>query len=101
MRALFLKLEPIIWLLFGQGILIGTILLTGWVLIVGLAHPLGIFLQTLLIGLQRRFQAHLRFPRLGSGGLCFPHPRIGIAQFGFRLRQCIGGFLPCRFGFDQ
>ena len=28
MRALLLKLEPIIWLLFGQGILLGTILLS-------------------------------------------------------------------------
>lgn len=42
MKHLLLKLEPIIWLLFGQGILIGTILLTGWVAIVGLAIPLGI-----------------------------------------------------------
>ena len=41
MKHLLLKLEPIIWLLFGQGILIGTILLTAWVLIVGLAQPLG------------------------------------------------------------
>jgi fumarate reductase subunit D len=42
MRHLLLKLEPIIWLLFGQGILIGTMLLTGWILVVGLAVPLGI-----------------------------------------------------------
>ncbi len=42
MQALLLKLEPIIWFLFGQGILIGTFLLTGWVLVVGLAIPLGI-----------------------------------------------------------
>ena len=42
MRALLLRLEPIIWLLFGQGIMIGTILLTGWLLVVGLAIPLGI-----------------------------------------------------------
>ena len=41
MKHLILKLEPIIWLLFGQGILIGTMLLTGWLLIVGLAIPLG------------------------------------------------------------
>ena len=41
MKHLLLKLEPIIWLLFGQGILIGTILLTAWVLVVGLAAPLG------------------------------------------------------------
>jgi len=42
MRALLLKLEPIIWLLFGQGILIGTMLLTGWILVVGILLPLGI-----------------------------------------------------------
>jgi fumarate reductase subunit D len=42
MRALLLKLEPIIWLLFGQGILIGTMLLTGWILVVGLLIPLGL-----------------------------------------------------------
>ena len=42
MRALLLKLEPIIWLLFGQGILIGTILLTPFVLVVGVLIPLGI-----------------------------------------------------------
>ena len=41
MRHLLLRLEPVIWLLFGQGILIGTILLTGWLLVVGLALPLG------------------------------------------------------------
>lgn len=42
MRHLLLRLEPVIWLLFGQGILIGTILLTGWLLVVGLAVPLGL-----------------------------------------------------------
>ena len=42
MKSLLLRLEPLIWLLFGQGILIGTILLTGWVLAVGLLVPLGI-----------------------------------------------------------
>jgi fumarate reductase subunit D len=41
MRRLLLRLEPVIWLLFGQGILVGTILLTGWVLVVGLLAPLG------------------------------------------------------------
>ena len=43
MKHVLLKLEPIIWLLFGQGILIGTILLTGWLLVVGVGMPLGIF----------------------------------------------------------
>ncbi len=42
MRHLLLRLEPIIWLLFGQGILIGTMLLTGWLLVLGLALPLGL-----------------------------------------------------------
>jgi fumarate reductase subunit D len=42
MKRLLLKLEPLIWLIFGQGILLGTILLTGWVLVVGLAIPLNI-----------------------------------------------------------
>ena len=34
MKHLLLKLEPVIWLLFGQGILLGTMLLTGWLLVV-------------------------------------------------------------------
>ena len=42
MHGLLLRLEPIIWLLFGQGILIGTMLLTPWILVVGLLVPLGI-----------------------------------------------------------
>lgn len=42
MRAFLLKIEPLIWLLFGQGILIGTILLTGWILVIGLLIPLGL-----------------------------------------------------------
>ncbi len=42
MKHLLLKLEPLIWLLFGQGILIGTLLLTGWVLVIGVLAPLGI-----------------------------------------------------------
>ena len=42
MKRLLLSLEPIIWLLFGQGIMIGTILLTGWILVVNLGVPLGV-----------------------------------------------------------
>ena len=42
MHRLLLKLEPIIWFMFGQGILLGTILLTGWILVVGLAIPMGL-----------------------------------------------------------
>jgi fumarate reductase subunit D len=42
MKTLLLKLEPIIWLMFGQGILLGTMLLTGWILVVGILIPMGI-----------------------------------------------------------
>jgi len=42
MKAFLLRIEPLIWFLFGQGILIGTILLTGWVLVIGLLLPLGL-----------------------------------------------------------
>ncbi len=41
MKKLLLTLEPIIWLMFGQGILLGTMLLTPWQIMVGLAAPLG------------------------------------------------------------
>jgi len=42
MRTILLKLEPLIWFMFGQGIMIGTMLLTGWILVVGILMPLGI-----------------------------------------------------------
>lgn len=42
MKAFLLRVEPMIWLMFGQGIMLGTILLTGWVLVIGLLIPLGI-----------------------------------------------------------
>jgi fumarate reductase subunit D len=42
MKHLLLRLEPVIWVLFGLGILIGTLLLTGWLVVVGLAAPLGL-----------------------------------------------------------
>lgn len=41
MKHLLLRAEPVVWLLFGGGILGGTILLTGWLLVVGIAAPLG------------------------------------------------------------
>ena len=34
MKDLLLRLEPVVWVLFGGGIMGGTILLTGWVLVV-------------------------------------------------------------------
>jgi fumarate reductase subunit D len=42
MRHPLLRLEPPIWLLFGAGIMVGTMLMTGWLLVVGLGVPLGI-----------------------------------------------------------
>ena len=42
MKEFLLRVEPVIWLLFGQGLLIGTMLLTGWILVVGIAVPLGL-----------------------------------------------------------
>lgn len=42
MRDFLNKIEPVIWVLFGMGIMVGTMLMTGWILIVGLAMPLGI-----------------------------------------------------------
>ena len=42
MKHLLLKLEPLIWFMFGQGILLGTLLLTGWLLVVNLAVRLGV-----------------------------------------------------------
>lgn len=42
MKTLLLRLEPVIWLLFGAGIMVGTLLLPGYLLTVGIAGPLGL-----------------------------------------------------------
>jgi fumarate reductase subunit D len=42
MKALMLKLEPIIWQLFGGGMMIGAFLYPAYLLMVGFAAPLGI-----------------------------------------------------------
>ena len=42
MKHLLLKLEPLIWVLFGLGIMIGTMLMTGWIAVVGIAIPMGL-----------------------------------------------------------
>lgn len=41
MKRLLLALEPVIWLLFGGGIMVGTMLLPAWILTVWIAGPLG------------------------------------------------------------
>ena len=42
MKTLMLKLEPIIWALFGAGMMTGGLLLPAFILVVGLAWPLGL-----------------------------------------------------------
>ncbi len=42
MRALMLKLEPIIWGLFGGGMFVGALLLPAFVLVLGVLAPLGV-----------------------------------------------------------
>jgi fumarate reductase subunit D len=41
-KHLLLRLEPVVWVLFGAGILLGTLLLPGYLITVTLAGPLGI-----------------------------------------------------------
>ena len=72
MKGLLLKLEPLIWLLFGQGIMISTILLTGWILVVGLLYPLGIVPEHLWIGERAHMLAAGRSTRGGHHGLGIP-----------------------------
>lgn len=43
MKHLLLRLEPIIWPLFGLGIMLGTLLLPGYLITVGIGGPLGWF----------------------------------------------------------
>ena len=42
MKHLLLRLEPVIWLLFGGGMMVGAFLLPAWLLVATLAVPLGI-----------------------------------------------------------
>lgn len=42
MKHLLLRLEPVIWLLFGAGIMLGTLLLPGYLVTVGIGGPLGL-----------------------------------------------------------
>ena len=41
MKALIARIEPGIWVLFGAGFMVGSLLLPAWVFMVGLAGPLG------------------------------------------------------------
>lgn len=42
MKQLMLRLEPLVWVLFGGGMTVAALLFPGWLLMVGLAVPLGI-----------------------------------------------------------
>ncbi len=42
MKTLMLKLEPVIWGLFGAGMMVGALLFPAWLLVGALAVPLGI-----------------------------------------------------------
>lgn len=41
MKSLLLRLEPIIWVLFGAGMMVGGLLLPAFILVWGIAGPLG------------------------------------------------------------
>ena len=42
MKRMLLALEPVIWLLFSAGMMVGGLLLPAWALVMGVAGPLGI-----------------------------------------------------------
>jgi len=42
MRRVLLVLEPVIWVLFSAGMMVGGLLLPAWALVMGVAGPLGI-----------------------------------------------------------
>ncbi len=41
MKHLIAKIEPLIWVLFGAGFMVGSLLLPAWIFMLGLAGPLG------------------------------------------------------------
>ena len=42
MNTLLLRLKPVLFVLFGAGIMVGTLLLPGYLLTIGIAGPLGL-----------------------------------------------------------
>lgn len=42
MRRLLLRLEPVIWVLFGGGMMVTALVFPAWLLTFGLAQPLGV-----------------------------------------------------------
>lgn len=41
MKNLIARIEPLIWVFFGAGFMVGSLLLPAWIFMVGLAGPLG------------------------------------------------------------
>jgi len=72
-KTLLLKIEPVIWLLFGAGIMAGTILLPGYLLTVGLGGPLGILSADALS--YERLHGMVSHP---IGGLVFRLVLLGL-----------------------
>jgi fumarate reductase subunit D len=101
MKQLLLKLEPIIWLLFGAGLSLGTILLTGFVLVVGLAIPMGLVDSSAVDYTRAHALASSAFGRLIALGLiALPiwkgahHMRSLAVDFNGGDRDgAVGGFL--------
>lgn len=73
MKHLLLRLEPVIWLLFGAGIMLGTLLLPGYVLTVGIGGPLGWFSPEALS--YERLHGMVSHP---IGGLLFRLVLLGL-----------------------
>jgi fumarate reductase subunit D len=48
MKALWVRLEPLLWLVFGAGMMVGTLLLPAYIVVLGLAAPLGLVSSTAL-----------------------------------------------------
>lgn len=48
MKTLLLKLEPIVWGLFGAGMMVVAFLYPGYLLVTGLAQPMGVLSQDAL-----------------------------------------------------
>lgn len=48
MKAILLRLEPLIWTLFGAGMMVGGLLLPALILVLGLAAPFGLVPESAL-----------------------------------------------------
>ena len=84
MKHPLLKLEPLIWVLFGLGIMVGTMLMTGWLAVVGVAAPLG------LVPADARWLTYLTSMFLHGGIDHLLGNMAFLFVFGFALERAIG-----------